>query len=221
MLTGEKARTMRAEVIDTSLDVVATLSELGVGNLSRYERGAANIFSAEALARLEQTLNGLIKVRKKFQSQGVPVDMNDIRFLRKQLREQGRKNPPAEIVQVWGLAFIVAFCALAKITAAEFLSMAQLSPRLARAEVFSTICQRWCAAWAAGIERELRRENIDATFDNYVERFESRQAALEALARTVFDGLLAECGKEKIKEYMAALLITNELAKAPRDVTEN
>lgn len=122
---------------------------------------------------------------------------------------------------MWGRDFITAFCALAKITVVEFLAMTQLRLSLGNAEIYSTICQRWCASWAAGIERELRRENAEATFDDYQQRFESRQAALETFSRSVFDGLLAECGKDKIKEYMSTLMLTGELAKAPTDIEQN
>jgi hypothetical protein len=219
MISGERARILREEIAEATLDAVATFAKVNTGALSRFERGASCVLSTSAIQRVEQTLNKFIAVRKKFK--GVSIDMGDIRFLRKQVRELGRKNPPVSIVQVWGPVFVSAFCALANITVIEFFAMAQLRPSLANAEIYSTPCQRWCAAWTTGIEREIKSSDDAATFDNYAERFESRQAALEHLARVVFDKLLAEVGKAKIQEYQSALLLTGELRAAPKDTTEN
>lgn len=217
MTTGEKSRERREE-FGSTLDTIATLARVSTPALSKYERGISGVLSAAAIERVERTYSFLETIQSK--SKG-PLNMNNLAYLRKEFRKLGRKNPAPQIEQVWGKDFVERFSALARITPREFLSMSQLAPRLADAEIYSTIAQRWCAAWSSGIERAIKSADDTATFDDFQKAFPDRHAALTELARRVFDKLLGEVGKEKIQEYQAALLTTGELRQSPRDVSEN
>jgi hypothetical protein len=147
--------------------------------------------------------------------------VDDVKLVREVFRKLGKEREPVEIVQVWDSDYIARFCSLAKLEPQEFYAMAQLRASLANAEIFSTICQRYCAAVSTGIEVEIKRENPQGTFDDFQKAFPNRHAALTELARRVFDGLIRDVGAKQVKSYMSAMLLTRELAKAPTDDSEN
>ena len=107
MMPHERARAIRVEVLNAPLDTIATLATVNIGALSRHERGASGALSPAAIERVEQILNDLIAVKKK-RFRGVPLDMSNIPFLRKQLREMGLDRPPAKIDQSLGGAKVTA-----------------------------------------------------------------------------------------------------------------
>jgi hypothetical protein len=192
--------------------VVSALSEVSGDKISLWKNGWKTPTRERALA-VQRTVEGLSLLLEIDGSKG----MNDIRKLRRRLREIGMHRAAQQIPQQWGVEFAERFCALAKLTLEEFFAIAQLHPRVARSARISIPGQRWIHGWSVAIEATLRSKNINATFENFAADYGDRSAALEALAREAFDGMLESCGREEILSHTAQLVLSGELKAAPRD----
>jgi hypothetical protein len=215
MLTGPEARERR-EDIGTSTTAVAVLAHVDHGNLSRWERGCHGVFSAASVERIEQALADVLKVKKAHK--GVALDMNDIVFLRKAIRELGRNKKPRAVPQTHGSAFIKTFCTHSHLDPEEFRQIALLRPAVLRASCVSLPCQRWIACWSSALARALGN---DFLFSVYAKKFPTRDAALQSLAMAAYSLIIKEIGENRLEYYREALNVTNEVTTGSSDPHEN
>ena len=172
--------------------------------------------SAKVTQKVARTLSLLERLVELHQ--GVSLNMNDVGWVRRALREMGRGKPPAKIDQgLCGRKVINDWAKHAELTPHEVVVMAQLRSGVAEADVVSLPCQRWLRAWLASFDEVLAGKKFSAFAADHV----SREAAITALANAAFAVLLRSAGKGKVVEYMRGLLITRELAKSPTDDFEN
>jgi hypothetical protein len=191
---------------------VSALSEVSGDKISLWKHGWKTPTKERALA-VQRTVEGLSLLLELDGSK----DMNDIRKLRRGLREIGMNRTAQQIPQQWGTEYIERFCGLAKLTPEEFVAIAQLHPRVARAARISIPGQRWIHGWSVAIKTTIPTKNINATFEDFAADYADRSAALAALAREAFDRMLEACSREEILSHTAQLVLTGELAKAPRE----
>ncbi len=168
--------------------------------------------SPERARKVQRVIEGLKILRER----GVAENMNvRIGLLRRKLQELD--SEPAEIPQVWGRQFAVDWGAKHGFTLEQTLTAAQFHRRVLAAEILSAPAQRWLRAFTASIENVLG----GVTFGEYARNFPDTHTALTAVANAAFAALLHEVGKEKILEYLAALVVTGEVHQAPVDADEN
>ena len=70
-------------------------------------------------------------------------NVNNVRVLRRRLREIGMSRTAQQISQQWGAEFIERICGLAKLTPEKFVAIAQLHSRVVRSARISLPGQRW------------------------------------------------------------------------------
>jgi hypothetical protein len=201
----------KLEVLAAEGSMQQTISALcGVpgDRISLWKHGWKTPRKEEAL-EVQKTIEGIFLV--------LEIDgrknLSNVKVLRRRLREMGKGRKPALIPQEHGSDYIKEFSGQMHITPEEAVTRMQLASRVVNAAMISAPCQRWIKSWSVAMAQELD----GVLFDTYAARFPSRQAALEAFARGAFARLVADAGPAKIKSYMAALLTTGELQKAPVD----
>jgi hypothetical protein len=182
--------------------------------LSWWENGV-RMPSRKHARQILATLGGLERLAE-IHGEGFDVNAK-VRKIRRQLSQIG--SGPKQIPQPNGSRFIREFCSHAKLTPEEFCACSQLATRVADAAIVSGVAQNWIRSWATAMAGILAADK--QTFADFATRFATRQAALRAIARSAFDVLLSECGREKIREYVGWLLISGELKKSPLDVEIN
>jgi transcriptional regulator with XRE-family HTH domain len=129
--SGERLVAARLAV-DVTQETLAAHSGFSQGLISQWERDLKTPIEHSA-RKIQETLAKLRMIQQRHA--GVKIDMNDVKFIRKELRklDGGAK----EIEQVWGSEFISRFCNYARLTVPEFLAMAQLRRTIGEAAVVS------------------------------------------------------------------------------------
>jgi hypothetical protein len=191
---------------------ISTLAHVLPDTLALWKNGYQKPTFQKA-RRLQRTISSLKRVRELYAEAN--VDMNNVRWLREQMRQVGDGSKP--VFQEFGPEYLQKFCDSFHISVEEFLSACQLSPRLACAEIFSAPCQTWVRAWAGALFNAADKK----AFPDYAKGFENIHAALTDVANKAFGALIAEVGRIQIMSHMKALWVTGELAAAPKDIDQN
>ena len=206
---------LRADI--ESLDIrqftLATLADVTPSAVSLWRNGHRGLTESNA-RKVASLILRLKAIQAKFE--GVKIDMNNVPFLRKELRKLD-DGDGALIPQEFGIEFAEQWSKQFGFTLEEIFAMPQFHRRILRATVLSRPAQRWFRAFTVSVETIL----AGANFTEYSKRFTDRHSAMTCLANAAFAGLLAECGKTKLLSYVAALITTGELRQAPTDSDEN
>jgi hypothetical protein len=210
--SGQKLKT-EVDRVDVQLNELAEYSGTPPPRLSLWINCGKRP-SKEVAQKVQRTVEQLKRIRAVYGD--VKVDFHDLAWTRRELRKMA-SGQQAPIIQQWGIEFAEWWSEQFGFTLDETLSVAQFHHRVLRATIVSQPAQRWLRAITAAVEKELG----GASFADYAAKFPDRHTARTAVANQAFAALLAECGKEKILEYLSALLVTGEIRQAPNDRDEN
>lgn len=220
VFSGEDVRRMREEIGIGQQSFWMGLLGVASATASRWEHDRQSI-AVPTMERAKAMLEDLLALKN--QRPGVPVNWNNVSWVRSELKKMGRGKPPERIDQsLAGKKVIAAWCAKTgppdeRITPHETVVMAQVRSGVAEADVISLPCQRWLRGWMAAFDEVLAGK----TFTAFAVDFTSREEALTALANRAFAVLIASAGKSQVVHYLRGLMVTGELQKAPTDIDTN
>ena len=205
VLSGERLVAARS-ALDVTQETLAAHSGISQGLISQWERDLKTPPEHSA-RKIQETLAKLKMIQQRHP--GVKIAMNDIRFIRKELRKLDGGSK--EIPQVNGALFIREFCKLtgpSGLLPEEFVASAQLAPHIINAPIVSRDGQDMIRLWASEMEYVLDHK----PFTEFIALHGGdRRKALTILANESFARLLADVGRERVLALMAALLKTGEL----------